>query len=152
MNYIPLKLPTRKQAITISALTLIAFYFISPKAVNVISINNIDAKREAKLSENRKAVEFFKNRNNLVNVLSVLAAVPPASPPSPLCTAPPLPPAHCDDPGLGELLPSPRNLVTMILFSFEVDTLEIALKEMEDIVDVIFLVEATKSHKGVHDI
>ena len=77
---------------------------------------------------------------------------PPASPPSPLCAAPPLPPAHCDDPGLGELLPSPRNLVTMILFSFEVDTLEIALKEMEDIVDVIFLVEATKSHKGVHDI
>ena len=37
----------------------------------------------------------------------------------------------------------------MILFSFEVDTLEIALREQQDMVDTIFLVESSLSHKGV---
>ena len=31
----------------------------------------------------------------------------------------------------------------------QVDTLEIVLHELLDIVDIVFLVEATKSHKGV---
>ena len=135
---------------TLSALILISFYFFTtPKTV--ISIDNdTSATMEAKLKANRKAADFFRDRDNLVNVLSVLAALPPPVPPSPLCKAPPVrPPTSCDDPGLGELMDTPRHLVTMILFSFEVDTLEIALREMIDIVDVIFLVEATKSHKGV---
>ena len=38
----------------------------------------------------------------------------------------------------------------MILFGFEVDTLEIALKEQQDMVDKIFLVESSVSHKGVN--
>ena len=150
MNFNHLKPPSRKQWMTLSALIMISFYYITtPK--NVISIDiNTNANLEAKLAENRKVAEFFSDRDNLVNVLSVLAALPPPEPPSPLCRAPPvLPPTRCDDPGLGELMASPRRLVTMILFSFELDTLEVALREMMDIVDVIFLVEATKSHKGV---
>ena len=135
---------------TFSALILISFYYFTTSK-NVISIDNdTSATMEAKLAANRKAAEFFRDRDNLVNVLSVLAALAPPVPPSPLCRAPPVrPPTRCEDPGLGELMVTPRHLVTMILFSFEVDTLEIALKEMMDIVDVIFLVEATKSHKGV---
>ena len=133
-----------------SALTLISFYYIiSPETVIPMD-NDTSAEKETKLKENRRAVDFFRDRDNLVNVLSVVAALPPPVPPSPQCEAPPVsPPARCDDPGLGELMVTPRHLVTMILFSVEVDTLEIALKEMMDIVDVIFLVEATKSHKGV---
>ena len=140
--------PSRKQLMTLSALILISFYyFTTPNEVlSIVTSANL----EEKLDENRKAAEFFSDRDNLVNVLSVLAALPPGEPPSPLCQAPPvLPPTSCDDPGLGELMVTPRRLVTMILFSFELDTLEIAIREMMDIVDVIFLVEATKSHKGV---
>ena len=37
----------------------------------------------------------------------------------------------------------------MIIFSFEVDTLEIALKEQQDMVDKIFIVESSATHKGV---
>ena len=37
----------------------------------------------------------------------------------------------------------------MLLFSFEVDTLEIALREQQDLVDKIFIVEATTTTKGV---
>ena len=33
--------------------------------------------------------------------------------------------------------------------SFEVDTLEIVLRELEDIVDTFFLVESNGTHKGV---
>ena len=42
----------------------------------------------------------------------------------------------------------------MMLFSFEVDTLEIALREQQDYVDKIFIVEATTTTKGVgtHDL
>ena len=67
----------------------------------------------------------------------------------------------------GEKLSTPRKLVSMMMFSFEVirlsistfdnlkyshgqiDTLEIVLHELLDIVDIVFLVEATKTHKGV---
>ena len=37
----------------------------------------------------------------------------------------------------------------MILFGFEVDILEIALREQQDLVDKIFIVESSASHKGV---
>ena len=36
----------------------------------------------------------------------------------------------------------------MILFGFEVDTLEIQLREAADLVDHYFIVEATLTHKG----
>ena len=40
-------------------------------------------------------------------------------------------------------------MILMILFGFEVDTLEIALREQCDVVDKIFLVESTTTHQGV---
>ena len=53
-------------------------------------------------------------------------------------------------PGLtGEILLKPRKLVLMLLFSFEVDTLEISLREQQEMVDKIFIVESSSSHKGV---
>ena len=37
----------------------------------------------------------------------------------------------------------------MLMFGFEVDTLEIHLREAADMVDVVFLVESTVTHHGV---
>ena len=37
----------------------------------------------------------------------------------------------------------------MIMFGFEVDTLEIALKQQQDLVDKIFILESSFTHRGV---
>ena len=37
----------------------------------------------------------------------------------------------------------------MLMFGFEMDTLEVQLREVADVVDVIFIVEATVTHHGV---
>ena len=37
----------------------------------------------------------------------------------------------------------------MMLFSFEADTLEISLREIQDVVDHIFIVESSRTHRGV---
>ena len=37
----------------------------------------------------------------------------------------------------------------MMMFGFEVDTLEVSLREQLDMVDTVFLVEATTTTKGV---
>ena len=42
----------------------------------------------------------------------------------------------------GDRLDRPRKVVLMILFSFEVDTLEIALREQLDLLDKVFIVES----------
>jgi hypothetical protein len=42
----------------------------------------------------------------------------------------------------------PRKLALMLLFGFEADTLEIHLRELHDLVDVVFLVEAARTHRG----
>ena len=84
--------------------------------------------------------------------LAKLALLPPPAPASPSCTPPSLParPSCRDHSGLtGHLLPEPRKLVLMMLFSFEVDTLEINLREQQDLLDMIFIVEATTTTKGV---
>ena len=53
-------------------------------------------------------------------------------------------------PGLtGKMLDNPRRIILMFLFGFEVDVLEIALRQQQDLVDKIFLVESSSSHKGV---
>ena len=49
----------------------------------------------------------------------------------------------------GQPLVRPRKLVLMLLLGFEVDTLEIHLREAADMVDVVFLVESTATHHGV---
>ena len=40
-------------------------------------------------------------------------------------------------------------LMLMLMFGFEVDTMEVHLREVAEVVDVIFIVEATVSHHGV---
>ena len=83
--------------------------------------------------------------------LAAVSAIPPPVESNPGCLPPPLPTyPECDDPGLtGERLHNPRKLVIMALFSFEVDTLEIMLKEQQDMVDFIFIVEGSTTHRGV---
>ena len=49
----------------------------------------------------------------------------------------------------GQRRHTPARLVLMILFSYEVDVLEIALHEAQDQVDKIVIVEASHSHRGV---
>jgi hypothetical protein len=83
--------------------------------------------------------------------LAAVASLPPPAAPAPACLAPPplpAPPACTDTAFTGELLPQRRKIVHMILFAFEVDTLEIQLREAADLVDHYFLVEATLTHKG----
>ena len=52
----------------------------------------------------------------------------------------------------GKLLEKPRKIILMMIFSFEMDTLEVALKEQQDFVDKIFLVETSATHKGVSEL
>ena len=90
--------------------------------------------------------------DNPVISLSSLAALSPHSSPHPACSPPTLPPIpSCGgQPGLtGEILPSERRVVLMMMFGFEVDTLEVSLREQLDMVDTVFLVEATTTTKGV---
>ena len=55
-----------------------------------------------------------------------------------------------DQSGLtGKRLTKPRKIILMFLFGFEADVLEIALRQQHDLVDKIFLVESSTSHRGV---
>ena len=59
-------------------------------------------------------------------------------------------PTCSGQPGLtGKRLEFPRKIVLLFLFGFEADVLEIALQQQHDLVDKIFLVESTQSHRGV---
>ena len=88
---------------------------------------------------------------NPITSLAALAALPPPVPPSPSCRPPPLPTEPiCNDTAFsGQRLDKPRKLALMLMFGFEVDTLEVQLREVVDLVDVIFIVEATVTHHGV---
>ena len=91
-------------------------------------------------------------KGDLVLTLSKVAALPPNIPVNESCVPESLPkyPSCSGETGLtGKMLTRPRKLVLMILFAFEVDTLEIALKEQMDVLDKIFIVESTVTHKGV---
>ena len=90
--------------------------------------------------------------DNPILSLSSLAALSPHSSPNQSCSPPILPPlpSCTGQPGLsGERLSKPRKVVLMMMFGFEVDTLEISLREQLDWVDTLFLVEATTTTKGV---
>jgi len=85
-----------------------------------------------------------------VSTLAGLGAIAPPVPINESCLRPPLPrvPACMDSAFSGEPLIRPRKLALMLLLGFEVDTLEIHLREAVDMVDVIFLVESTTTHHG----
>ena len=137
--------------LTIGTLMIFTFYNLSSK---LLENDKEDSEYEYVLYEeakdNHEAVKYFSDRNNLVNVLAIISAIPPPVSANPSCEAPPAPAPECTDTGLSHRMETPRRLAVMMLFSFEIDTLEIALKEMLDLVDVVFLIEATKSHKGVN--
>ena len=62
-------------------------------------------------------------------------------------------PTCVNQPGLtGRKLVKPRKIVLLFLFGFEADVLEIALKQQQDLVDKIFLVESTSTHRGVSEV
>ena len=129
-------------------LLILTFYCLAPKLLENNKVDSEYVSYDAS-KENHEAVKYFSDRNNLVNMLAIVSAIPPPVPINPSCVAPPDPEPECTDPGLSYRMKTPRKLAVMMLFSFEVDTLEIAFKEMLDLVDVVFLIEATKSHKGV---
>lgn len=90
--------------------------------------------------------------SNAILSLARLSLEPPPAPVSPSCSPPSLPPVpSCQGNTAltGHYLVKRRRLVLMMLFSFEVDTLEISLREQHDWVDMIFIVEATTTTKGV---
>ena len=108
---------------------------------------------------------------SLIKVFATIAAIPPTVEEDTTCRPKQLPrwsifidmsillsallcrfPSCQNQTGLtGELLKTNRKIVLMILFSFEVDTLEIALREQQDLVDMIFIVESSISHKRVRE-
>merc|ERR1712018_170001 len=91
--------------------------------------------------------------DNPVTSLAALAALPPQVPASLTCRPTPLPSKPiCNDTAFsGNKLEKPRKLALMLMFGFEVDTLEVQLREVVDVVDVIFIVEATVTHHGVRN-
>ena len=91
--------------------------------------------------------------DNPITSLAALAAFPPPVPASPTCRPAPLPSSPtCNDTAFsGHQLQKPRKLALMLMFGFEVDTLEVQLREVADVVDVIFIVEATVTHHGVRN-
>ena len=139
-------------AIYIFAMTLL----INQNKTEIIEVDISSTTFKPTISEN-----YVRDSDNVVELdfsdapipsLSRLASLPPPSAPHPSCSAPPLPqpPSCAGQPGLtGAPLARPRTLVLMILFGFEVDTLEIALREQIKFVDKIFIVEATTTTKGV---
>lgn len=93
--------------------------------------------------------EPLPSKAKLMEALFSVASLPPLHPVNETCRPPPLDPYPICSGGTGltgSLLEHPRRIVHMVMLGFEVDTLEIMLREELDVVDVIFLVEATRSH------
>ena len=100
----------------------------------------------------RPAAERAISQPSLVARLARVAALPPPTPPSPSCSPPSPPPVPSCMGHTGLLGPRrarPRKMVMMILFGFEVDIMEIMLRDSLDLLDRLFVVEAEDTHKGV---
>ena len=126
-------------------LTLLTLYFIYN------SYSNTYSPVYKKCSQLRRGAGIPYNSNPILTLSSLSALSPPSSSP-PSCSPPTLPhiPSCAGQPGLtGERLAHERKVVLMMMFGFEVDTLEISLREQLDWVDTVFLVEATSTTKGV---
>ena len=131
---------------------LVIFVYIY--AFCVLLISKASPKSEMTQAEEEPGDDFdeIPLSDSPIPSLSRLASLPPPAPPPAQCSSPMMPrlPSCRGQPGLtGATLAAPRRLVLMILFSFEVDTLEIALREQLEHVDKIFIVEATTTTKGV---
>jgi hypothetical protein len=91
------------------------------------------------------------SKRQLVEALARVARLPPSAGPNSTCRPPALPtPPVCTGASAftGATLASPRRVAYLMQIGFEGDTLEIALREVLDVVDVVFLVENTRSHNS----
>merc|ERR1719209_2511545 len=93
---------------------------------NLAKRDNDDFKKEESKDENCFSPPLS---DHPISSLAAVASLPPPSPPNSSCQRPPLPSTpSCEDSAFtGKLLPRKRKIAHMILFSFEVDTLEIHL-------------------------
>ena len=120
--------------------------------ITVGAIHTFIATDEVRQDVTDKDSKKDTTKGDLVFTLAQVAALPPHVPINHTCFPPPLPryPSCKGETGLtGRRLEKPRKVVLMILFGFEVDTLEIALREQMDLLDKIFIVESTLTNKGV---
>ena len=89
----------------------------------------------------------------IINMLTNAVSIEPLHAVHKSCGAssisPEMPSCHGQSALSGKLLEKPRKIVLMLMFGFEVDTLEIALKQQQDLVDKIFLIESSYTHRGV---
>ena len=109
--------------------------------------------------EYERSFETGKNKEHMIEDLvasvSEFAIVEPRIPIADSCmTAPPLPePSISDCTSHPDLFNGkrarPAKIGHMIQFGFEVDVLEIHLRELYDVVDVFFILESTKAHAGL---
>jgi len=91
----------------------------------------------------------FTPHERLLHALHAVAAADPLAPINDTCAPPLLPEQPVCTGGqafTGKRHPSPRRLYSMLLLGFEVDTLEILLREQVGLVDMFCLVESTRAH------
>ena len=89
------------------------------------------------------------SKQDLIAALARVGRLAPPFPANATCEAPALPGRPtCEGASAftGAALQTPRRIAYMMQVGFEADTLEIALREVADVVDVVFLVESTRSH------
>ena len=130
------------------------FVIISLVITVIITLSLIRNNNEVvdfQLSEISPPDSELEFSSNSILSLAKLAVLAPPAPVSSSCSPPVLPPVpSCQGHTAltGHYRAKRRRLVLMMLFSFEVDTLEISLREQHDFVDMIFIVEATTTTKG----
>ena len=105
-------------------------------AIHIILLGHDKVNKYVTDKENNRDNNQDNNKDStkgdLVFTLALVAAITPHAPIDMSCLPPfiPIVPTCHGETGLtGEILGKPRKVVLMILFSFEVDTLEIALWE-----------------------
>ena len=135
--------------IVVTFLVFASFVLYFRKWHNGIPSNRVSSENNATSVDTSKVT-----MRRLISLLAENAATPPLIPVNSSCVPEPLQQATSsiclDQPGLtGRRFKEPRRLILLILFGFEVDVLEIALKQQQDLVDKIFLVESTSTHRGV---
>ena len=117
--------------------------------ITVGAIHTFTATDEVSNDVSDKESKKDTTKGDLVFTLAQVAALPPHVPINHTCFPPPLPRYPSCKAETGRRLDKPRKVVLMILFGFEVYTLEIALREQMDLLDKIFIVESTLTNKGV---
>ena len=133
-------------AVTLTLLALALLLF------SVMAMESIKATESLEMRGPSEHHKVNVSIRELLSLVGQSATIPPHVPVNKSCEPEDLPrkPTCSGHPGLtGKRLDIPRKIVLLFLFGFEADILEIALKQQHDMVDKIFLVESTQSHRGV---